>query len=254
MVDISAVAAGWLTAAVVRLMRGRELLDHRRLQQQVDEVRVELRPSLSSDFHCRSLSAARAAVMAAIRDDVERISNRRNACEKRNAAAGKPPGIAFSIPPFVVGQNAHRQLWIEWLQWREHVRSAPWMREDCAPLLGRQVCAVVHDVQERFMNLADVVEERDALDGSHVAIVEVSGVAEDEGVASHPTEVLARLVIGGFDSVQECFERCGSEAFATFSASMFEAEEAQRSEKQSIAHRGRTGQEAWRPEGREFHP
>src|SRR5689334_25321765 len=51
--DIAAIAAGRAAAAVMGLVRSREMLDDWRLEQQIDEIRVELRAAPARDFHRR---------------------------------------------------------------------------------------------------------------------------------------------------------------------------------------------------------
>src|SRR4051812_11666831 len=94
------------------------------------------------------------------------------------------------------------------------------------------------------MDFADVVKERDALEGAEPVCVEIGGVAEDERISRDAAEVLAGFVIGGLDGVEQRFERGGGEAFTGFLSSVLEAEQDEGSEEQAVGHSGRREQEA----------
>mgnify|MGYP006146577779 CR=1 FL=1 len=71
----------------------------------------------------------------------------------------------------------------------------------------------MNDVEERFVELADVVKDRRALDGERGRAVETGGVGEREGVDGDPANVCTRLAVGGIDGVEERLERGGGESF-----------------------------------------
>ncbi len=62
------------------------------------------------------------------------------------------------------------------------------------------------------MNLADVVEQCDALDTSALMFIEVGGVRQNEGIRRDPTDMCARFVVIGVDRIEQGFERGGGEA------------------------------------------
>ena len=99
------------------------------------------------------------------------------------------------------------------------------MGEDGASLGGRQLRVVVDDVEERLVNLADVVEEGDALERAQLVLIETGGVAEDQRIAGDPPDVLSRFVVVGLDRVEQRLERGGREALGALATTAFEAPE-----------------------------
>ena len=85
------------------------------------------------------------------------------------------------------------------------------MRRDGAPLRGGERVLVVDDVEERLVDLADVVEERDALDALALVLGEVGRVGEDERVGGDAAHVRAGFRVVGVDGVEQRLERGGGE-------------------------------------------
>ena len=80
------------------------------------------------------------------------------------------------------------------------------------PPLGRgEPGVVVHDVEQRLVDLADVVKERHPLDRALRMLVEVGGVGDDQRVGRHPAHVHAGVGIVGLDGVEQRLERCAGE-------------------------------------------
>jgi hypothetical protein len=101
------------------------------------------------------------------------------------------------------------------------------MREDRAPFFGRERGMIAHRVDQRFVNLADVVEEGDALECAHLMVSEVGRIPQNECVSADAAEMLACLVVGRFDRVQERFEGRGGQSFGAPAPHVFEAEQAE---------------------------
>ena len=77
---------------------------------------------------------------------------------------------------------------------------------------GRERVVVVDDVEERLVDLADVVKERDALDARCTrARRELGGVGEDERVGGDAAHVRAGLGVVRVDGVEQRFECGGGE-------------------------------------------
>jgi hypothetical protein len=70
----------------------------------------------------------------------------------------------------------------------------------------------VDDVEERGVDLPDVVEEGDALDRAPRAFIEARGSREHERIRRDAPHVRAGLAIVGVDGVDECFERGSGDA------------------------------------------
>jgi hypothetical protein len=69
-----------------------------------------------------------------------------------------------------------------------------------APTLGFRFA---NDVFDRLVNLADVVEECDALDALAFVVGEVGRVGEDEGVGGDASDVRAGVGVIRVDRVEE---------------------------------------------------
>ena len=98
-----------------------------------------------------------ASNVSAIGDDARR---------ERNAPSLEPARVAGAVPALVVREHAVGELGIEATSGAS--TSAP--RCGCVAIAlalgGRERLVVVDDVEERLVDLPDVVEERDALDGA----------------------------------------------------------------------------------------
>jgi hypothetical protein len=70
---------------------------------------------------------------------------------------------------------------------------------------------VVHDVEQRFVDLADVVEECNALDGVTAALVETSGFGDNESVGRNAAHVLTRVSVVGFNGIEKRLHARGGE-------------------------------------------
>jgi len=98
----------------------------------------------------------------------------------------------------------------------QHLGAAVWMRRDEAPLIGRHVAGViVDDVEERFVDFSDVVEEGHALDASDGRFVESRGARQRHAVRRHASHVGSGDRVVRVDGIQERLERRGGEARGT---------------------------------------
>jgi hypothetical protein len=188
-------------------MLGGQLGQHRGREEQVDEVGVELSAPLAGDFHRRRFGAAGSTIVTAVGNDVEGIGDRNDSRRKRDLLAAEPAGIAPAVPALVMGEHPDRKLGIEWSERLEHLRAAARMRGDRAALGRREASVVVDDIEQRLVDLSDVVEERDALDAAEDMVVETGGIAEDQRVSRHPSNMLSRFVVVGLDGVEDRLQR-----------------------------------------------
>jgi len=85
------------------------------------------------------------------------------------------------------------------------------MRSHGLAFLRRQGRVVVNDVEQRLVDLADVMEEGDALDVPEGALAQVGGVGEDERITSDAADVRAGFSVVGVDRAQQGFEHGGGE-------------------------------------------
>jgi len=87
---------------VVFAQGGHYLIEHRRGQEQVDEIRIELGSATGHQFLGRFLGPLCRAIPAAVGDGVECVGNRDDPRGERDGRAAKAARIAGSIPPLVV--------------------------------------------------------------------------------------------------------------------------------------------------------
>jgi len=132
--------------------------EYRRQDEQVDQLRIKgcfafLHDDVARDFDRPALSVA-----AMECDGVEGVGDRHDAGGQRDSFALELTGIARAIPPLVVMEHAASELGIEAVEWREDVSAPLWVGEDRAPFGVRQLTVVVNDVEQRFVDLADVVK------------------------------------------------------------------------------------------------
>jgi hypothetical protein len=113
----------------------------------------------------------------------------------------------------VVREHAVRELGIEGCERCKHFGAALGMYRDGASLFGRERGCIVNDVEEGFVDLADIMEERDAFDGTSLVIIEVRGFGNDERVGCDAANVRSRLRVIRVDGVEQRFQGGGSESF-----------------------------------------
>jgi hypothetical protein len=113
----------------------------------------------------------------------------------------------------VMREDSLLQVGIEASEWLEHVRAATRVSGDGAAFGGGEVLDVVDDVEERLMDLANVVKEGDAQDAASSAPGKPCFLGEDEGVLRDAADVDAGIGIIGIDGAEERFEGGGGHAF-----------------------------------------
>ena len=73
-------------------------------------------------------------------------------------------------------EDRFRELLVEMRDRRQHLRAPHRMRSDLTTLAGRQFPLLVHNVEERLVDLSDVVKERPKFDGASHLFVDADGV------------------------------------------------------------------------------
>ena len=169
--------------------RHRELLLDILAEEDINEVRIELRALARSDRRNAIAKASRPAVATLVGHSIERVGNRDDSRRIGDAGAGDAVGISGSVPSFVVRNDPRRQIWIECGERGQHGRSARRMGRDRLTLRASEPRALVNNVEQRFMYLADIVEQRDALD--LVLRREIGSIRcrEDQGIARDTSHV-----------------------------------------------------------------
>jgi len=193
----------------------RDAIEHRRRQQEIDEPRIELRGSSRAHRRHGFAEAPGVAIAPAVRDAVERIRDRDHARRKRDRGPHDAMRISGTVPPFVVGEHARRELRIERRQRGEHERPACGMRGNRPPVVRRQAIAIGGRVEQRVGDPADVVKERHPLDLVADRDRRARGLGEDPCVPRDPADMATRLGIGSVDRVEQCIRQRGGEPFRT---------------------------------------
>ena len=211
--------------AAKRSLLGDDLIEYGRKEHQIDELRIELRPTTGRDDFGRRRRTAAIAVATIVRDRVEGIGEHNDARRQWNVLSPEASRIAGSVPALVMGQDSFGEVGVEWGERGEHVRAAPRMGDDGAALRGGEVRRLVDDVEERLVNLADVVKERDALDDLRLVLIELQRVGYDECVGGNTAGVRASLRVVGINRIEQCFHTRGREPLGRFAAMSFPHEE-----------------------------
>jgi len=77
----------------------------------------------------------------------------------------------------VVRGDTLSQVGVKRAERREHIRAPLRMCPDRSPFLGRELRLLVKDVGQRSVQLANIMEERNTLDATQCALVEVGSFA-----------------------------------------------------------------------------
>ena len=76
------------------------------------------------------------------------------------------------------------------------------MRVDGTAVGLAQTLVIVNDIEQRFVDFADVVKEGDALDGAAAAIVESGRLSDDQRVVRDAPNMLSSLGVICLDRVE----------------------------------------------------
>jgi len=206
----------------VRLAMGvDDALPDRRQQDEVDELRIELTPALGGDGVGGVLSAPGVPVAPAVRDRVEGVGDRDDARGERDPPSAHPTRVPSTVPPLVVREYAVGELGVEAAQWGEDVGAAARVGGDGPAGFRGELGLVVNDVEERLVDLSDVVEECHALDIPALAFFEARGVGDDQSVRGDAADVGAGLRVVRVDRIEQRLEGRGGEALGRASLPVF---------------------------------
>ena len=189
--------------------RRQHLLEHGGEQKQIDQLGIELRSSSSQDDLGGGHCVPAGAVAPSMGDRVVRVGDAHDPGLDRNRVATEPRGIPGSVPALVMTEHTGAEIRIKARHRLEDLGAALRMGGDQLPFRGRELMIVVNDVIDRRVDLANVVEKRDALDASATRFVEFGGTREDQRVSRNAPDVSTRLVVVGVDRVEQRLE-CGS--------------------------------------------
>jgi hypothetical protein len=194
----------------VKLAQRRDyLLEHRREEKEIDQLGIKLRSATTQDDLGGGHGVPAGTVSSGVGDRVVRVGDAHDPGLDRNRFSAEPGGIAGAVPALVMTEHAGAEIRIEARHRLEHLGATLRMGGDQLPFRGRELMIVVNHVIDRRVDLADVVEERDALDASATRFIEVGGTSEDQRVGRYAPDVSTRLVVIGVDRVEQRLE-CGS--------------------------------------------
>jgi hypothetical protein len=102
----------------------------------------------------------------------------------------------------------------------------------------------VHDIEECFVDLTNVVEEGNALDAANGGFIEARGASERHAVGGDATDVCARDGIVGIDGIEQRFECRRGESRGAFGLAVLSNEDradADAGEEACSSHGGERG-------------
>lgn len=191
-----------------------------------DEHRIELRSARGSDRANAVIEGLRSVVPATMRDGVERVGDGDDARLDGNVFGNELARVPRSIPALVVREHTVGQVGIEEGQRLEDLGASLRVRRDQTALLRRHLgVVIVHDIEERFVNLPNIVEERDALDAPDGGLIEPRGTRECHAIDSDASHVRSRHGVVRIDGVEQSLERGGGEACRPLGLAMLPNEE-----------------------------
>src|SRR5512135_1802137 len=105
-------------------VRSDKLVEHRRKQDEIDQVRIELLAPAGGDDFNGGVETLPRPVSPIVGESIERVCNGDDPRLERNARALEVPRVALAVPSFVVRQNPRGQLGVECSKRSQHF-SAP---------------------------------------------------------------------------------------------------------------------------------
>jgi len=151
----------------------------------------------------RYLDGTAVAVLAPMRHGVEGVGDRNDTRGERNSLSLEPTRIPAAVPAFVMREDALLEVRIEAGEWLEHVRATTRVRGDGASFGRREMLDVMDDVEERLVDLADVVKEGDTQDSASSSPGKPCFFGEDEGELRDTADVDAGVGIVRVDGTEE---------------------------------------------------
>jgi len=112
---------------------------HWRVQEDVDQTRIELGAAPFLDRAHRFAEAAGVAVAASVSYRVEAVGDRDDPRRQRNSPAPRSSGISCAVPSLVVRRDTLPEIRIELRQRRQDLGAALRVRHHCAALLGSEL-------------------------------------------------------------------------------------------------------------------
>jgi hypothetical protein len=195
--------------------------DDRWTQKKISELRIELGSAPFGDCLGSFSETARVTVATPMSDRVEGIGDTHNSRCQRYPLAFQAAGVAVTVPPLVVRRDTLPEVGIKGIQGRENLGATLRMRSNRASLFRSELGFVVKDVSECFVQLADVVEQRDSLDAVEHPVVELRSAPKYERVLRNAADMCAGNGVVCLNRIQERFESCRAQALGLGAPSVF---------------------------------
>jgi hypothetical protein len=144
--------------------------------------------------------------------------------------------IPGSIPPLVVGGDSLAEIRVKRGEWSKNLCSSLRVSSHGPPFLRCELGLVVKDVRESFVELADIVEQRDPLDTALGSLIEPRGVAEYEGIRRDTPDVGASYGVVRVYGVEQCLHGCGPKPFGLGPDRVFAIKESARCSRDRYRH------------------
>jgi hypothetical protein len=213
LVPTSCAARTWLRRAA--LSGFSNLREHRWRQKEIGQIGIELNPSAGADLFYRLVDAFRVVIRPTRSYRVKGVSDRDYARSYRDCFSAQSARISCSIPSLVMRNDPVTQFWIKSVERLEYLAAAFRMRHHGLPLLGRELVGVVENVEERFVNLSDVMEQRDTLDFAALRFLESGSVRQHQRVLRNASHVRSRDRVVRVDRIEQRLEGRCCQAFGT---------------------------------------
>jgi hypothetical protein len=178
---------------------------------------VKLRlASLDDDLGCVMRGAAD-AVSPSVRYHIKGVRQRNDPRGEGRPIATQAAWISRTVPPLMVRKHSFGELGIECRDRGEHVGTSFRVRRNRAALCGGQLARLANDVEERLVDLANVVKERRKLDSAPFRSFDAQRLGENQRVLGYTPDVGARLPIVGVNGAEQGFESGGGKPLGAFS-------------------------------------
>jgi hypothetical protein len=191
--------------------------EDRREEEQVHQVRIELGSPSFEERVASDIERLAFAVSTAVGDRVEGVGDGDDSCGEWDASSLETARVACAIPSLVMGEHTFGEIRIESVERGKHLGSACRMGVDGPSLGCGELSLVVDDVEQRLVDLSDVVEERDAFDALAFVLGEVGGLTQDEGIRRDAPDMSSSVGVIRVDRVEERLESGGREALGRLS-------------------------------------
>lgn len=206
---------------LVRLLQQAE---NGRKQHDIHDRGIELRGARLEHDLRRFVEGAFVAIAPGVRHDIKGVRDGHYACRERNALSAQVTRVPRSVPALVMRQNGVGKLRMEAGNGREDIGAACGVSGDGPPFSGRELARLVDDIEERFVNLPDVVKEGGQLDRAPLGFIDAESVADDQGVIGDAANMGAGLLVVGVDRAQQRLETGGRKTFGALASAAFSDE------------------------------